>query len=146
MAPGNRFDARYQLFHPVKTHGYGWPAWRQRQINKYGSSFSLSTMDPQMVESNPWKGSQRPILWSKDKDGVHAAPGRLPYLRLPPGFDRGRWPNRKRQWARLLPKLRAHRQRWERLQLMFVKEVGEGNGRIFPTSTIHPQWDLLFPV
>ena len=25
-------------------------------------------------------------------------------------------------------------------------EVGEGNGRIFPTTTIHPQWDFLFPV
>ena len=146
VAPNNRFDARYQLFHPAKVHGHGWPAWRQRQIERYGPIFSLSSMYPNMAEANEWTGSQRPSLWSKDRVGVHSAPGRLPYYRPLPGFRRGRWAHRCRQWGRILPTITIHRQRWERRQLQFVKEVGDGTGRIFPTNGIHPQWDYLFPV
>ena len=49
-------------------------------------------MDPNMAEANEWKGSQRPTLWYKDKNGVHSAPGRLPYYmpRLTFAEDAGR--------------------------------------------------------
>ena len=43
-------------------------------------------------------------------------------------------------------KIVAHRQRWERLRLDFVKDVGDGTGLIFSPRMIHPQWDVLFPV
>ena len=146
VAGGNTYDARYQLFHPTAVHGSGWPDWRRRQIERFESVMSLSSMDPNMVESNEWSGSQRPNLWHMSVHGVRSVYGRLPYLRAPMLHRRPRLVRRRRQWGRIRGQLLEHRQRWERLDLMFVREVGSGAGRIFSTGGNDPQWDYVFPL
>ena len=146
IAPGNTYDPRYQLFHPERIPGRGWPAWRQRQIQRLGSVMSLSSMDPNMSEANEWTGSQRPTLWYMSVHGIRSVYGRLPYLRAPMLHRRQRLRRRRRQWVRIRGELLEHRQSWERLDLTFVSEVGLGEGRIFPTGNIDPRWDYVFPL
>ena len=89
------------LFHPKRIPGSGWPAWRQRQIKRHGCVMSLSSMDPNMTESNEWTGSQRPTLWNMSVHGVRSVHGRLPYLRAPMLHCRQRLRRRRRQWGRI---------------------------------------------
>ena len=146
IAYDNTYDARYQFFHPTNTRGSGWPEWRRRQIERLGSVMSLSLMDPTMAEANEWTGSQRPTLWYMSVHGVRSVYGRLPYLRAPMLHRRRSLRNRRRQWGQIRRHLLEHRQRWERLDLIFVREVGFGAGHIFPTGDLDPQWDYVFPL
>ena len=61
-------------------------------------------------------------------------------------YRRGRLRRRRRQWGRIRRRLLGHRASWELLDLAFVREVGSGEGRIFPTGTIDLHWDYLFPL